>query len=85
MDGENNMSDMSEIEDKIEFSESLCFVLDYIEKKCKNNYKNQEELLNNITKITDVLVNTTLDDDDYDILIRCSNALKKTVLSILIY
>ena len=71
------MSDMSEIEDKIEFSESLCFVLDYIEKKCKNNYKNQEELLNNITKITDVLVNTTLDDGDYDILIRCSNALKK--------
>ena len=71
------MSDMSEIEDKIEFSESLCFVLDYIEKKCKNNYKNQEELLNNITKITDVLVNTTLDDGDYDILIRCSNTLKR--------
>lgn len=77
MDGENNMSDMGETEDNIEFSESICFVLDYIEKKCRKNYNSKEELLNDIIKVTDVLVNTTLDDDDYDILIRCSSNLKK--------
>ena len=77
MDGEYNMSDISETEESTEFSESLCYVLDYIEKKCNKNYNSHEELLNNIIKITDVLVNTTLEDEDYDILIRCSNTLKK--------
>lgn len=70
------MSEIGKIEENIKFSDSLCFILDYIEHKCNIN-KNKQEVVNNIKKITDVLVNTTLDDDDYDILIRCSNALKK--------
>ncbi len=36
----------------------------------------KEEVLSNIMKITDIFLNTTLEDEDYDILIGCSNNLK---------
>ena len=67
---------MTLTEEVKEFSDSVCIVLDYIEGNCNKNYNNNEELLSNIMKITDILVNTTLEDEDYDILIGCSNNLK---------
>lgn len=66
---------MTLTEEVKEFSDSVCFVLDYIEGKCNVNNK-KEEVLSNIIKITDIFLNTTLEDEDYDILIGCSNNLK---------
>ena len=66
---------MTLTEEVKEFSDSVCIVLDYIEGKCNVNNK-KEEVLSNIIKITDIFLNTTLEDEDYDILIGCSNNLK---------
>ena len=66
---------MTLTEEVKEFSDSVCIVLDYIEGNCNVNNK-KEEVLSNIIKITDIFLNTTLEDEDYDILIGCSNNLK---------
>ena len=66
---------MTLTEEVKEFSDSVCIVLDYIEGNCNVNNK-KEEVLSNIIKITDIFLNTTLEDEDYNILIGCSNNLK---------